>query len=412
MIQSLPFFHSYEPTTKQLTLRGATRVPEEIFQFADDIEILDLAHGSLTDLPENFADLHKLRIAFFSHNPFTEIPNVLAQCTNLTMAGFKSCSLTSWPENVLPTSLRWLVLTDNQLTTVPTSIGKLIHLQKLSLAGNQISVLPDEMAECQALELIRLGANQLTHVPQWIQTLPNLGWYGDAGNRYSVQSEISSSSVLKISWSDIALGDVIGESPSSTVYKASYNSQPVAVKIYKGNLTSDGYIADDIHAAILASGHAHVTKVLGVLTKEPNGAQGVILELIPAEYTGLGLPPSLDSCTRDTYVDGKVFSIDVISQIVKDIASACAHLHSKGIMHGDIYAHNILVNASGQAILGDFGAATLYDPHIEPWREHVEVRAFGYLVEELLERCSNKEENIEIFERIQQIQNADTFLLN
>lgn len=412
MIEKIPFFHNYNAATKQLTLRGASYVPNEIFQFADDIEILDLAHGSLTNLPENFADLHKLRIAFFSHNLFTEIPKVLAQCTNLTMVGFKSCGLVTWSENVLPTSLRWLVLTDNTLTSLPASIGKLVHLQKLSLAGNAIQELPKEMAECQALELLRLGANQLTQTPEWIQTLPNLAWYGDAGNRYSVQSEISSSSVLKISWSDIALGDVIGESPSSTVYTAIYNSQTVAVKLYKNTITSDGYIADDIQAAVLAGDHANIIHVMGVITDEPTDKQGIVLTLVPPEYTSLGLPPSLDSCTRDTYADGAVFSIDVIYQIVKDIASACAHLHSKGIMHGDIYAHNILVNTKGAAILGDFGAASLYDSQAEPWRERIEVRAFGYLIEELLERCSNKEENRELFKKIRQIQNADTFLLN
>lgn len=410
MIEKIPFFHSYNAGTKQLTLRGATYVPNEIFQFADDIEILDLAQGELTELPENFADLHKLRIVFFSRNPFTEIPKVLAQCKNLTMAGFKSCRLTTWSENVLPTSLRWLVLTDNQLTSIPKSIGKLIHLQKLSLAGNQISALPDEMQNCKQLELIRLGANQLKQTPHWIPTLPNLAWYGDAGNEYSIQPETSSSASLEISWSEITLGDAIGESPSSTVYKATYNSQPVAVKVYKNNLTSDGYIADDIQAATLASGHANVTKVLGILSEEPNGAHGVILELIPAEYDSLGLPPSLDSCTRDTYPNGLVFSIDVICQTLKDIASACAHLHSKGIMHGDIYAHNILVNASGQAILGDFGAASVYDPRTEPWRERIEVRAFGYLAEELLERCSNTQENRELFKRIQHIQNFQSII--
>ncbi len=417
MIQDLPFFHSYNNVNKQLTLRGATHIPEEIFQFANDIEILDLAHGELTTLPENFADLHSLRIVFFSHNPFTEIPKVLAECANVTMIGFKSCNLTSWPENVLPTSLQWLVLTDNQLTRVPHSIGKLSRLKKVSLAGNQITALPDEMAQCTELELIRLGANRLTHVPEWIHTLPNLAWYGDAGNTFSFQLPESAISIPTISWDNLTVGEAIGESPSSTVYKAvcnmeEYNLQTIAVKIYKHSLTSDGYITDDINAALLASGHTNVTKVLGTLLNEPSGAKGVVLELIPSDYSNLGLPPSLDTCTRDVYAPDRAFSIEVIHQIVKDIASACAHLHSKGIMHGDIYAHNILVNTKGEAILTDFGAASLYDPHTEPWRERIEVRAFGHLIEELLERCSNKEENRELFKKIQQIQNAETFLQN
>lgn len=61
-------------------------------------------------------------------------------------------------------------------------------------------------------------------------------------------------------------------------------------------------------------------------------------------------------------------------------------------MHGDLYAHNILHDGAGGALLGDFGAASLYDPN-ERTRdarfERLEVRAFGYLLGELLERCGS-----------------------
>ena len=42
-------------------------------------------------------------------------------------------------------------------------------------------------------------------------------------------------------------------------------------------------------------------------------------------------------------------------------AQAGAHLHSVGLSHGDLYAHNILVHPqSGDAKLADFGAAFYY----------------------------------------------------
>lgn len=56
-------------------------------------------------------------------------------------------------------------------------------------------------------------------------------------------------------------------------------------------------------------------------------------------------PPSLESCTRDIYPLGQSFSLVVL----------CI---ARGILHGDLYAHNILWNEQGDALLGDFGAAS------------------------------------------------------
>eukprot|EP00967_Tisochrysis_lutea_P152704 scaffold299782_cov33-Tisochrysis_lutea.AAC.2 len=72
--------------------------------------------------------------------------------------------------------------------------------------------------------------------------------------------------------------------------------------------------------------------------------------------------------------------------VVRGIASALAQLHRDGYSHGDMYAHNIMINnADGEPRLGDFGAAFCYKSTsiaLEPF-EQIEVRAFGCLVEEL-----------------------------
>ena len=62
------------------------------------------------------------------------------------------------------------------------------------------------------------------------------------------------------------------------------------------------------------------------------------------------------------------------------------HLHERGIAHGDLYAHNILIDKSGHALLGDFGAATIYSKESvqAEMLERMEVFAFGHLIEDLL----------------------------
>jgi tRNA A-37 threonylcarbamoyl transferase component Bud32 len=66
-------------------------------------------------------------------------------------------------------------------------------------------------------------------------------------------------------------------------------------------------------------------------------------------------------------------------------------LHSRGLTHGDLYAHNTLIGDDGHAVLGDFGAAAFYDQSdslVAQALEQIEVRAFGCLFEELLERLT------------------------
>jgi serine/threonine protein kinase len=76
-----------------------------------------------------------------------------------------------------------------------------------------------------------------------------------------------------------------------------------------------------------------------------------------------------------------------MTAIALGIASAAQHLHAHGIMHGDLYAHNTLVDGT-QALFGDFGAATTYGLKNEFAQalQKIEVRAWGCLLEDLMER--------------------------
>ena len=49
-------------------------------------------------------------------------------------------------------------------------------------------------------------------------------------------------------------------------------------------------------------------------------------------------------------------------KVASGVAQALEYLHSKSIAHGDVYAHNMLVDKKGWATLCDFGASFVYDP--------------------------------------------------
>ena len=79
-------------------------------------------------------------------------------------------------------------------------------------------------------------------------------------------------------------------------------------------------------------------------------------------------------------------------RIASGIASVAEHLHRQGITHGDLYGHNILWNEHGDCLLGDFGAASFHatsDSLESRALQRIEVRAFGVLLGELLERIES-----------------------
>ena len=97
----------------------------------------------------------------------------------------------------------------------------------------------------------------------------------------------------------------------------------------------------------------------------------------------------------------------VILKITHGVASAVAQLRTQGIMHGDLYAHNILVNNQGESILGDFGAASFYDPADRvsgPALERLESRAYGCLLEDLLDRCVSNAKGNEAMAQLRDLQ--------
>ena len=392
---------------------GLTEFPAEIFDLADTLEILNLSGNALSCLPDDLHRLTRLRVLFCSDNQFTALPACLGQCTALTMIGFKANRIADVPGAALPPLLRWLILTDNCIDTLPSELGERAHLQKLMLAGNRLQSLPSSLSHCHRLELLRIAANQLTELPHWLLTLPSLTWLAYAGNPLETEADAAAlEATPQIDWSALRLEQQLGEGASGVISRATWQRAdgavtPVAVKLYKGEMTSDGSPLHEMNACITAGLHPNLIRIEGRIHGHPDGQQGLVMQLIDPSFANLAGLPSLASCSRDVYAEDRRFSAQVALRIAMGIASAAAHLHQQGITHGDLYGHNILLNDQGDCLLGDFGAASFHattDSVETRALQRIEVRAFGVLLGELLARIESglSDERREVLEALEQ----------
>lgn len=394
---------------RHLKLAENLRVfPPEIFSLKDTLEVLDLTGNQLSRLPDELAEFSKLRIIFCSENNFTELPEVLGRCPSLTMVGFKANRIAKVSAASLPAGLRWLILTDNEIEGLPDELGQCDALQKLMLSGNRLRELPASLANCRRLELVRIAANRLEALPEWLLGLPRLAWLAYAGNPFSDDQERrlgETATVADIPWQALTLGEQLGQGASGVIHRAELatpaGSRGVAVKLFKGAVTSDGLPRCEMAVSLAAGRHPHLVGVEGRVGDHPSGMPALVMTLIDPRFVNLAGPPSLDSCTRDVYPADLTFTPNALMAMVQGVAAAARHLHERGILHGDLYAHNMLhsllhsVQEQGRVLLGDFGAASCYDGADRERAarlERLEVRAFGCLLEELLARCHPNDE--------------------
>ena len=252
------------------------------------------------------------------------------------------------------------------------------------------------MAACERLELLRISANQLKGLPDWLLRLPRLTWLAHGGNPFSARHEaaaLAQAALPQVPWGTLDVQALLGEGASGHIYRAAQPSEALAaLKVFKGEVTSDGLPSTELAACLQAGSHPVLIPALGRLAEHPAGADGLLMPLMGPEFRPLAGPPSYVSCTRDVYAPGLQLTVGMARTIAADVAGALAHLHAHGLTHGDLYAHNLLHDGQGHVRLGDFGAASFLasvPPEQARQLQALEVRALGCLLEELQALCAD-----------------------
>jgi len=383
----------------RLDLRGCglTELPPEVLALADTLEVLDLSGNALGSLPDGLARLAKLHTLFASFNRFDALPPVLGRLPALDTMGFKANQIADVPAASLAPTLRWLILTDNRIADLPSTLADCTRMQKLMLAGNRLARLPAGIGRLQRLELLRLSANAFERadhaLPDELLALPQLAWLAHAGNPFSAAREQAAqalATVEPIGWHDLRLHALLGEGASGHIHAAQWQpahgpARDVAVKLFKGTVTSDGLPACEIAATLMAGRHPHLVGVLGALAGHPHGTPGLVLPRLGPQWRPLAGPPSMASCSRDVYGADQRLPAEQVRSVAQAATAALEHLHSCGLSHGDLYAHNLLVDGEGRAVLSDLGAASLLpdDGAQRAALQALDRRALDILVDEL-----------------------------
>lgn len=394
------FVRSVKEEVLDLSELGLSSLPDSLFETlspcAARVTRINLAKNALETLPEWFARLPNLRILFLLGNDFTTLPPVLRSLESLQMLSFKHCKLAGeLIASQLPPNLIWLILTDNRLTALSDDFGaRCRRVRKLLLANNRLTGLPASFSQLADLELLRLSNNPLPAVPPPLASLDALTWVALGGSPAcggAVASVSALPAALRIQLADFppVSGGRLGGGASGDVARrrGRAGAPDVALKRFGGLLTSDGRALDEVAALLAARDLPHVVRAVGFAHEMD--ALWVATELVPGAAAVAG-PPSFQSVTRDAY--GKeVLAPPAACATLLAAAGAAAALHGAGIVHGDIYAHNLIVVKDGSdARLCDFGAAFM--PPREALGEFcsVEVRALGILCWELVERVPLK----------------------
>ena len=87
---------------------------------------------------------------------------------------FSGNPLKDWSPILSVSTLRRLILSHTNITSIPDNISKLVNLEELDLSNNEITELPESLREMKNLVVLNLSNNPLHELPEWIAEMTQL----------------------------------------------------------------------------------------------------------------------------------------------------------------------------------------------------------------------------------------------
>lgn len=166
--------YSLEGTSLNLSKKGLTEIPEEVFDMKD-LKVLRLYGNHLDSIPERIGELANLERLYLGKNDIVYLPNSIGRLKKLEILSIQYNELESLPDSLLYLdSLEQLLLNQNNIKSLPDSIGRMKKLSRLELNFNELSALPASITECKNLQFLKLNRNNLSSLPDNLGDLPIL----------------------------------------------------------------------------------------------------------------------------------------------------------------------------------------------------------------------------------------------
>ena len=160
----------------------------------DSVKVLTLGGRNILKGLEplnEFQNLEGIRIVATSEKNLQIVFNILSKLKKLKYLSV-NCGLQQLPTNITKlTELKFLSLTDNNLTKLPKDFYKLKKLEYLNLGtitghfqkGNDFKEIPKEVFKLKKLRFLYIRDNKIQEIPKSIRKLKNLHYLSCGANK-------------------------------------------------------------------------------------------------------------------------------------------------------------------------------------------------------------------------------------
>ena len=166
-------FCDYDLTTTLLSQSFMSQIMTEYNKYYEEV----LNEKSLEDIQQwlslvkkrdyTLHELTNLKELWLNNNNLTTLPETIGQLKNLSGLYLEYNNLTSLPETIGQlTNLKYLWLNNNNLTTLPDTIGQLTNLLGLDLEYNNLTTLHETIEQLINLDELDIDDNKLKILPK------------------------------------------------------------------------------------------------------------------------------------------------------------------------------------------------------------------------------------------------------